>query len=161
MAIYMKYGSINGDVTTQGFENYIELGSFQWGVGRGVSMQSGSKQGREASLPSLSEITITKEYDVASGDLLKEALSGNVQEVDIVFTRTGTGGSGAQQFMKVSMKDVILSGLSMSAAGDGKPMESLSLNYSQISFTNNPMKDDGTAGPQSVVNFNLGTMVMS
>ena len=160
MAVYMKYGSINGDVTTQGFENYIELNAFQWGVGRGVSMQSGSKQGREASLPSLSEMTITKQYDVSSGDLLKEALSGNVQNVDIVLTRTGTSGSGAQKYMMISMKDVIISGLSISSAGD-KPSESLSLNYSQISFTNLPMKDDGTAGPQSVVNFDLGTMVLS
>ena len=160
MAVYMKYGSINGDVTTQDFEQYIELASVQWGVGRGISMQSGSKQGREASLPSLSEITITKQYDVSSGDLLKEALSGNVQNVDIVLTRTGTSGSGAQKYMMISMKDVIISGLSISSAGD-KPSESLSLNYSQISFTNLPMKDDGTAGPQSVVNFDLGTMVLS
>ena len=160
MAVYMKYGSINGDVTTQGFEQYIELASLQWGVGRGISMQSGSKQGREASLPSLSEITIGKEYDVSSGELLKEALSGNVKDVDIVLTRTGTSGSGAQKYMMISMKDVIISGLSISSGGD-KPMESLSLNYAQISFTNLPMKADGTAGPQSVVNFDLGTMVMS
>ena len=124
MAVYMKYGSINGDVTTQDFEQYIELASVQWGVGRGISMQSGSKQGREASLPSLSEITITKQYDVSSGDLLKEALSGNVQNVDIVLTRTGTSGSGAQKYMMISMKDVIISGLSISSAGD-KPSESL------------------------------------
>lgn len=160
MAIYMKYGEIKGDVTTEGFKDYIELHNFQWGVGRGIAMQSGSGEGRESSLPSLSEITVTKDYDVASGDLLKEALSGNVKNVKIVFTRTGTGGSGAQEYLTVEMKDVILSGLSLGSGGD-KPNESLSLNYSDISFNNKPMKDDGTAGPQSVVSFNLMTMKMS
>lgn len=160
MAIYMKYGSIKGDVTTEGFKDYIEVNSFQWGVGRGIAMQSGSGEGRESSLPSLSEVTINKEYDIASPDLLKEALSGNVKDVTFVFTRTGTGGSGAQEYLKVELKDTIMSGLSLSSGGD-KPSESISLNYSQVSFTSKPMKDDGTPGTQSVVSFNLMTMKMS
>ena len=36
VAIYMKYGDIDGAVTTTGFEKWIELSSFQWGVGRGI-----------------------------------------------------------------------------------------------------------------------------
>lgn len=160
MAIYMKYGTIKGDVTTEGFKDYIEVNSFQWGVGRGIAMQSGSGEGRESSLPSLSEVTISKEYDIASPDLLKEALSGNVKDVTFVFTRTGTGGSGAQEYLKLELKDTIMSGLSLSSGGD-KPSESISLNYSQVSFTSKPMKDDGTPGTQSVVSFNLMTMKMS
>lgn len=31
MAIYMKYGDIKGAVTTDGFKDWIELNSFQWG----------------------------------------------------------------------------------------------------------------------------------
>lgn len=160
MAIYMKYASINGDVTTKGFENYIELHSYQWGVGRGVAMQSGSAQGRESSLPSLSEITVTKDYDVSSPDLLKEALKGGAETVDIVFTRTNKAGTGVDKYLEVKMTDVIMSGLSQSSGGD-KPSESMSLNYSTISFTSIPMKDDGTPGTQSVVSFNLTTMAMS
>ena len=36
MAIYMKYGSIAGPVTTEGFKDWIECNSFQWGVGRSL-----------------------------------------------------------------------------------------------------------------------------
>ncbi|MDD2860545.1 MAG: type VI secretion system tube protein Hcp [Acidiphilium sp.] len=160
MAVYMKYAAINGDVTTEGFTNYIELSSVQWGVGRGVAMQSGSGEGRESSLPSLSEVTITKDYDISSPDLLKEALSGGAKDVDIVFVRTNKAGSGSDKYLEVKMKDVIMSGLSMSSGGE-KPNESLSLNYSSISFVSIPMKDDGSAGTQSVVNFDLKTMKMS
>ncbi|MHB1304692.1 MAG: Hcp family type VI secretion system effector [Acidiphilium sp.] len=160
MAIYMKYASINGDVTTEGFKDYIELHSMQWGVGRGVSMQSGSGAGRESSLPSLSEVTITKDYDVSSPDLLKEALKGEAKDVDIAFTRTNKAGSGVDKYLEIKMKDVIMSGLSMSSGGE-MPSESLSLNYSSISFVSVPMKDDGSQGTQSVVNFDLKTMKMS
>lgn len=160
MAIYMKYAAINGDVTTTGFTQYIELNSLQWGVGRGVSMQSGSGEGRESSLPSLSEVTVTKDYDVASPDLLKEALKGEAKDVDIAFTRTNKSGTGVDKYLEIKMKDVIMSGLSMSSGGD-KPSESLSLNYSSISFVSIPMKDDGSPGTQSVVNFDLKLMKMS
>lgn len=160
MALYMKYDTINGDVTTSGFEKWIELNSFQWGVGRGISMQSGSSQGREAGLPSLSEITVTKDYDAASSDLLKEALSGVAKPVKIAFTRTGKSGSGVENYLEIDMTDVILSGLSMSSGGD-KPSESLSLNYSTVSFKNTPMMDDGSAGTAVTVHFDLKTMKMS
>jgi len=36
MALYMKYGDIKGAVTTDGFKDWIELNSFQWGVGRAI-----------------------------------------------------------------------------------------------------------------------------
>ena len=34
MALYMKYGDIKGAVTTDGFKDWIELNSFQWGASR-------------------------------------------------------------------------------------------------------------------------------
>ena len=37
MAIYLQYGKIKGDVTTEGLKDWIELRSFQWGVGRGIA----------------------------------------------------------------------------------------------------------------------------
>ena len=33
-AIYMKWDGIGGQVTTQGFDKWIELNSFQFGIGR-------------------------------------------------------------------------------------------------------------------------------
>ncbi len=160
MAVYMKYAAINGDVTTESYTQWIELHSVQWGVGRGIAMQSGSGEGRESSLPSLSEVTITKDYDISSPDLLKEALSGAAKDVDIAFVRTNSAGSGSDKYLEIKMKDVIMSGLSMSSGGD-KPTESISLNYSSVSFVSVPMKDDGSSGTQSVVNFDLKTMKMS
>lgn len=160
MAIYMKYGNINGPVTTTGYDKYIELHSFQWGVGRGVTMAHGTKQGRESSLPSLSEVTVSKLMDASSADLLKTALKGDAQEVTLKFTRTDTSGSGGNDYLSIKMKDVILSGYSVSSGGD-MPSESLSLNYAEIEFTETPMDDTGKAGTPVKVGFNLATMKLS
>ncbi len=40
MALYMKYGNIKGAVTTDGFKDWIELNSFQWGVGRHIGISA-------------------------------------------------------------------------------------------------------------------------
>ncbi|MBV8186069.1 MAG: type VI secretion system tube protein Hcp, partial [Alphaproteobacteria bacterium] len=34
MAIYMKFGDVKGQVTTDGFKDWIELNSMQYGVSR-------------------------------------------------------------------------------------------------------------------------------
>jgi type VI secretion system secreted protein Hcp len=60
MAIYMKIDGIDGSVTAKGFEKQIELHSFQFGVGRAISMDSGNAANRSHGRPSLSEITVTK-----------------------------------------------------------------------------------------------------
>ena len=36
MAIYMQYKGIDGDATQSGFQNWIKIESFQFGVGRGM-----------------------------------------------------------------------------------------------------------------------------
>lgn len=160
MAVYMKYASISGDVTTSGYQDWIELHSVQWGVGRGIAMQSGSGEGRESSLPSLSEVTVTKDYDKASSDLLKEALSGAAKPVKIAFVRTAADGSGSNEYLEIDMEDVIMSGMSISSGGD-KPTESISLNYSKVAFKNTPMSDTGASGTSQIVHFDLKTMKMS
>ena len=54
MAIYMQYPNIPGAVTEEGHKGWIEINSFQWGVGRGISTPVGRAENREASMPSVS-----------------------------------------------------------------------------------------------------------
>ena len=100
MPIYVKYGDIKGDVTAEGHkgsDGWFEVQSFQWGVGRGISAPTGKNVDREASAPSVSEITMTKSMDIASYRLLDEALQG---EIDVglggeTSDRDAEGGVGA------------------------------------------------------------------
>jgi type VI secretion system secreted protein Hcp len=157
MPIYMKYGSIAGDVTESGHATWIELNSFQWGVGRGVSSPTGSSEDRESSAPSVSEITVTKEFDKASVKLLTEAYQGtgdgDAKTVQIDFVRTNKG--KLDVYSTFTLSNVIISGYSLSSGGD-RPSESLSLNFVKIETKVTPMKPDGTADNAVTITYDLG-----
>lgn len=149
MAIYMHFGDdIKGAVTTEGFVDWIELNSFQWGVGRGVGSPTGSDKEREASAPSISEIVVTKVMDVASNKLLMDALAGELgTTVEIKFTTTTKNQTG--EFLTYSLEKCGLSGYSVSSGGD-RPSESLSLNFTKISVTYKGIDSAGASQPDTV-----------
>ena len=108
MPIYMKFGSIKGDVTESGHTDWIELNSLQWGVGRGVSSPTGSSADRESTAPSISEVVVTKANDLASAGLLSEALQGdgsNGKSVEIDMVRTDKGKLTVYQKITLTGRD--------------------------------------------------------
>ena len=130
MAIFMKYGAMDGEVTATGYEKWIELGSLQWGVGRGISAGVGGGSKREASAPSVSEITVTKTLDAFSPLALKESIGGKGVEVKLEITRTDDAGKH-HPFQKYILQGSMISGYSLSSGGD-RPSESISLNFTKI-----------------------------
>src|SRR5262245_43030410 len=86
MAIVMKYGDIVGGYTGQGHEDWLELGSCQWGTGRQFSTPIGSTENREGTAANFSEVMITRQQDNAEAKLLHEALFGKGKDVTLHFT---------------------------------------------------------------------------
>jgi type VI secretion system secreted protein Hcp len=72
MAIYMNFNdlAIKGNVTAEGYADWINIQSLQYGIGRGISMEAGNVANREASRPSISELSISKMMDTSSAKLL-------------------------------------------------------------------------------------------
>jgi type VI secretion system secreted protein Hcp len=152
MPIYMQYDGIKGDVTAEGHKDWIELNSFQWGVGRGISSPTGASADRESSAPSISEITVTKMQDVATTALLDEALQGEGKKVTINFCKTD--GKKLETYMSYELENVMVSGYSISTGGD-RPAESLSLNFTKITFNGTQMDKANKAGAASRVIYDL------
>jgi type VI secretion system secreted protein Hcp len=89
MSIYLHYDGIKGNATQGQHKDWININSFQWGVGRGISTAVGRAQNRETSEPSISEVVVSKELDAASAMLLQEAMIGkDGKTVKIDFCRT-------------------------------------------------------------------------
>ncbi|HXT81678.1 MAG TPA: type VI secretion system tube protein Hcp [Acetobacteraceae bacterium] len=155
MAIYMKYGSIDGSVTTEGFAKWIECNSFQWGVGRAIGSAARGATTREGSEPSLSEIVVTKAMDKASPKLLQDAWGGTMDsKVTIKFTTTTK--NKVEDFLIYELENTGLSGYSVSSGGD-TPSESLSLNFSKITETFKGL-DPKTSGTPETVGYDLTQM---
>ncbi|HUZ63078.1 MAG TPA: type VI secretion system tube protein Hcp [Acetobacteraceae bacterium] len=155
MAIYMEYGSIKGNVTATGFKDKIELNSFQFGVGRGVSAPRGSVDNREASAPSISEIVVTKMMDSSSIGLFQDAVAG-VFNTKVTLYFTTTTDKKTETYLQYELEKCGLSGYSLSSGGD-KPSESLSLNFAKITYKWATIGSDGKPSWATVI-YDLGQL---
>lgn len=130
MAIFLKLGDIKGETTQLTHKEWIEISSFQFGVGRGISSGVGGGSKREATAPSVSEITLTKTFDISSPLILKDALGGKAVTAKIEMTQTDNSGKHVA-YQKYVLSDTLVSGYSLSSGGD-RPSESLSLNFTKV-----------------------------
>lgn len=153
MPIYMNYNDIKGDATAEGHTAWVQLNSFQWGVGRGISSPTGGSADRESSAPSVSEITVTKATDIATVKLLDEALQGEGQKVVIDFCKTDKG--KLEVYLEYTLTNCMISGYSLSSGGD-RPSESLSLNFTKVECKNVGMKDTGETGSPETLTYDVG-----
>ncbi len=130
MAIFLKYGAITGETTQVTHKQWIEISSFQWGVSRGISSGVGGDSKRESTAPSVSEIVLTKTFDISSPLILKEALGGKSVDVKIELTQTDNSGKHVA-YQKYVLTDTLISGYSISSGG-ARPSESLSLSFTKV-----------------------------
>ena len=139
--LYLKIGSIKGDVTAQGFQNDIHLSNFQFGVGRSISSITGASE-RETSAPSLSNLVVGKQMDVSSTGFVNGMFAGNsFPTVDLFLTKIVNG----QQFTynHIVLSNVLISSYSVSSEGDN-PTENIGLNYEKIATQYVQQNPDGT-----------------
>ena len=139
-AIYMQISSMPGEVAKEGHKEWIEINSFSWGVGRGISIAG-------PSLLSANEFIIIKTLDKSSPKLM-EACSMGVH-IPMVMLELVNGSNGAT-FMKYALKDVVISsyriGLGVANASSAqwlaaltitgdRPVEAISLSFAEINWT--------------------------
>jgi type VI secretion system secreted protein Hcp len=155
MALYMKFGSIKGAVTTDGFKEWIELKSFQWAVNRDVGTAARGSTSREHSEPTLHEVTVTKLGDISSPKLLLDAVAGKLDnKVEIKFTTTTKG--KVETFLGYEFTDAGVSHYSTNSVGD-MPLETVQINFAKVSktFTGH---DPGIGGSPETVGYDLTQM---
>lgn len=142
MAIYLKVDGIDGDVTAEGHEQWIECSSMQFGVGRGIHTPTGSSQERESSAPSVSEVSVTKAMDLATPMIFSESCVGKSKEVKIDLIQTG---EALETYMSYTLTNALISGYSVSTSGE-RPSESLSFNFTKIEMKYTPYDNEHNAG---------------
>jgi len=151
--IFMQFQGITGEVTAKNFTGDIQINSFQWGVSRAIN---GLGTGRVLGMPSLSEIVITKLLDKASPTLVNDLLTGvSTPEVDIFFVNNGR--ASQTTYAEYKLQNVLISSYSASSSGD-RPTESLSLNFSKITFTEIPLTSTGAPGIPVSTTFDLTSL---
>ncbi len=136
MAIYLDFEGIKGNVTADGYEGHVLVDSASFAVGRKVSMEPGKMSNREISMPSVSEVSLSKKADISVVEFFKKSVSGATgKTVDIKCVRTSS--DQLQEYLKYSLHDCIVSGYAITIHGDEQPRENITLSFSkcEISYT--------------------------
>src|SRR5579884_4409311 len=162
MPIFMNYDGINGDVTTAGHEKWIQVNSFQWGVGRGINNASSSASDREGSTPSVSEVVVSKDNDSASANLMRASLGlgpgAEGKTVKIDFCKTDT--SQPEPYLQLTLTNTLTSGWSVSSGGD-RPSETVTLNFTKVEFKTTGMGGAIDTGSPDTAMYDLTTQTGS
>ena len=132
--IFLELDGIPGESNAEGFKNQIELGSFQFGVGR-----------LKDKAPSFSDISVTKQLDKASPELMLRTANGAIiPSARVRFTSSSDTGT---TYLRYCFTGVRVTGFSQSSGGD-RPSESVTLSYGTVvqSYT----QQDETGGAVGV-----------
>lgn len=130
--IYLKFETkIEGSVGAGDHKGWINVDSFQLGVGRSIT-SSGRGSDRDTSNPSFSEATFSRGTDKASPELFFQAIHGkSLGPATIDFVQTAGADKPEQVYLQFELGDAIVSSYSISSGGE-RPTESFSLNFVKI-----------------------------
>ena|SRR3990167_10508392 len=130
MSIYLNIDNINGNVTTKGYENEIDIYSFHFSVNRPSLMQVGDNKNRTPGHPGLTVISISKKLDCASNHLFELACNGQSLPC-ATFTVVRTGKT-LEPYAKYILYNVMVAEFSSAMHAEGTPLESIKLSYTKL-----------------------------
>jgi len=150
MGIYLKYGDAQGDVTETNHKNWVELLDAQWSMSRTIRSAVGIGKNRESTSAYVSELTLTKYIDDSSHTLASYAFVGQAKQAQVDFTRVNDGGETL--FRSIILKDAITSSLVNSGHGKDRPVETLTLNFTEITIEDYGQDSSGSkTGPNRLI----------
>jgi type VI secretion system secreted protein Hcp len=133
---FLKLDGIDGEVAAKGFEKWIEVSSFSWGLNQTGSASGG---GGGAGKASFQDIHFTSSTSKASPTLFLRCATGeHIKQAILALRKAGGDASGAQNvFLKFEFEDVLISSFQEAGAedGDDRPMEDVSFNFQKIEMT--------------------------
>jgi type VI secretion system secreted protein Hcp len=134
--IFAKLGDIKGESLDDKHKEEIEVLSFSWGL---TSTGGG---GAAAGKATFHDLTFVHHVDKASPKLL-EACATGAHLKDATLSHRKAGGKG-QEFLIVTMTDVIITGVTHGGSNDQPASENVTLQFAKVDFEYKAQKADGS-----------------
>jgi type VI secretion system Hcp family effector len=157
MTIYAKIAGISGDVTAEGYENWIPLLAVDFpGINRPVNITIGHRMGRYAHTPKFGEIVILKNVDRTSHFLFEATHTGKViDQVEIDYVTSGDKPLG---YSKIKLSNVAVTHSYETFDSElNKPIELIRLAYTKIEKTYIPRDATNSFESPLVTGYDLET----
>lgn len=161
MAIYMKLSTIEGPVTTKGFEKTIELLSFNVSAHRPLIQPTRSEQNRGNAEATVEMATITKLWSgVDSTKLFQSIMKGDMNiTATISFTNAD---SPPVTFLQAVLSNVAIARYSIRGNGNSEmPVEDIILSFTDIEWTPYTIGSDKKPVKGNMVKYTLPTGTVS
>jgi type VI secretion system secreted protein Hcp len=139
--IFARIGTIKGESQDSKHKDEIEVLSWSWGVTQSGSFAYGGGGGQGKA--SFHDFNFTHHIDKASPVLLKACATGeHIKDATITVRKAG---KGKQDYLVIKLSDIIITGVSLSAAADASATsESVALQFAKVDLEYKPQKADGS-----------------
>jgi type VI secretion system secreted protein Hcp len=153
---FLKLDGIQGESEDEKHKNEIQILSWSWGASN-ISSVAGTG-GSGAGKVDLSDISFMLNFDKSTPKFFKSICTG-------AHIPTGTmsaikAGADGKPYLKVDFKELFVTGLQMSAAGE-VPSVSLSCSYNEIKIDYSAQDEKGNIASTGPVTFNTKLNKMS
>jgi len=153
---FLKIDGIEGESKADKHTSEIDLQSFSWGATQSGTFAAGGGGG--AGKVSMQDFHFVMDVNKASPKLFLACARGDHIPKAVLTCRKA--GKEQQEFMKVTMNDVLVSSFQTGGSGGGGtvPTEQISLNFAKIEFEYKEQQKTGALGGAVKAFFDLKTV---
>ena len=140
--VFLKIEGIKGESVVEGHKDEIDILSWNWGATQSGTMHLGPGGG--SGKVNVTDLTVSKYLDKATPNLLLSCMVGkHIKTATLIARKAGTK---PVDYIKVAMENVLISSVSQ-AGGDGQDRftETVTLNFSKVTYDYTGQKEDGSA----------------
>jgi type VI protein secretion system component Hcp len=142
-SVVVNTGNKTNCVTAEGEQGFAAR---TWSIGGTVTDNIASKVG-STSAPALHDLSITKNVDACSSQLIQDflgALGGKpIPTVTLIQYSAAKGEQRPVALITLTLTDAIINSYSISGAPSVNPVETLTFDYKKMCFTNVTLGDEG------------------
>jgi len=139
--MFLKLGDLKGESIDDKHKDETQVLAWSWGMSQSGTTHMGTGGG--AGKVAVQDMSITKYIDKASAFLQLAVCNG--KHFDQALLTVRKAGEHPLEYLKITMKDVIITSLSIGGSGgEDRLTENLSLNFAEYKTEYTPQKADGS-----------------